>query len=333
MPEAPIGITMGDPAGIGPEIVARMFAEGPPSPSLVIGDAAILERAVRLIGAGLTVRGIADPREARDMAGTIDLIQVGNFPVDAAVGRTSATAGRASHGYVQRAVDEALAGHLSAVVTAPISKAAWAAAGIRHPGHTELLAERAGARDFAMMLANDVLRVVLVSIHLPLAEAIRAVTPDAELRAIRLAHAAARDFGIPSPRVAVAGLNPHAGEDGGLGHEDRDIIAPAVARARAEGIDVSGPWPGDTVFMRARRGAFDVVVAQYHDQGLIPIKYLGLDDGVNITLGLPFVRTSPDHGTAFDIAWSGLASHGSLRAALRQAIRLVHGRRAENDRG
>jgi 4-hydroxythreonine-4-phosphate dehydrogenase len=326
-PESPIGITMGDPAGIGPEVVARLFAEGPPAPCLVIGDAATLARAVRLIGAGLAVHTVAGPGEARCTAGSIDLIQVGELPREVPAGHVGAAMGQASYDYVQRSIDEALAGHLSAVVTAPISKAAWVAAGIRHPGHTELLAERSGVRDFAMMLANDVLRVVLVSIHVPLADAVRAVTPEAEMRAIRLAHTAARSFGIAAPRVAVAGLNPHAGEDGSLGREDRDIIAPAIARARAEGIDASGPWPGDTVFMRARRGAFDVVVAQYHDQGLIPIKYLGLDDGVNITLGLPFVRTSPDHGTAFDIAWSGQASPASLRAAVQQAVRLVRSKR------
>ncbi|MDA8248754.1 MAG: 4-hydroxythreonine-4-phosphate dehydrogenase PdxA, partial [Rhodospirillales bacterium] len=216
-----------------------------------------------------------------------------------------------------------MAGRIAALVTAPISKAAWHAAGIGFPGHTELLAARAGVSEFAMMLANDELRVVLVSIHVPLAEAIRLVTPAAELRAIRLAAAAARRFGIARPRVAVAGLNPHAGEDGLFGAEDRAVIAPAVAAARAEGIDASGPWPGDTVFARARTGAFDVVVAQYHDQGLIPVKYLGLDQGVNVTLGLPFVRTSPDHGTAFDIAGTGRASDASLRAAVRMAARMT----------
>jgi len=287
----------------------------------------LLARAVRLIGASLTIRSIATPADARGEAGTIDLIEASELSADVLAGHADAVMGSASYAYVQRAIDAALAGQLSAVVTAPISKAAWAAAGIRHSGHTELLAERAGVRDFAMLLVNDVLRVVLVSIHVPLADAVRAVTPEAELRAIRLAHEAARDFGVASPRVAVAGLNPHAGEQGVLGHEDRDIIAPAIARARAEGIDASGPWPGDTVFMRARRGAFDVVVAQYHDQGLIPIKYLGLDDGVNITIGLPFVRTSPDHGTAFDIAWKGEANPASLRAAVRQAMRLVHSKR------
>ena len=165
--------------------------------------------------------------------------------------------------------------------------------------------------------------MLLVSIHLSLAEAVRAVTLDAELRAIRLADQATRAFGVVHPRVAVAGLNPHAGENGLFGREEIDVIAPAIAQARREGIDASGPWPGDTVFMRARRGEFDVVVAQYHDQGLIPVKYLGIDEGVNITVGLPFVRTSVDHGTAFDIAGLGVADHGSLKAAVRQALAMT----------
>lgn len=319
----PVGITMGDPAGIGPEIVAKLFAEGVPANCVVFGDAATLARAVRLIGADLAVRVVATPAEARGAAGLIEVIQVGDLPPDLPAGRVDAAAGAASHAYVNCAIDAALAGGISAVVTGPINKAAWAAAGVHYPGHTELLAERAGARDFAMMLANDELRVVLVSIHVPLIQAVRAVTPEAELRAIRLAHLAARQDGVASPRVAVAGLNPHAGEDGTIGHEDGEVIAPAIAEARLEGIDATGPWPGDTVFMRARAGAFDVVVAQYHDQGLIPIKYLGLDDGVNVTLGLPFVRTSPDHGTAFEIAWTGQARPDSLRAAVRRAVAIV----------
>ena len=222
-----------------------------------------------------------------------------------------------------RAVDDALAGRISALVTAPINKDAWRAAGIDHPGHTEILAQRSGTRDFAMMLANEELRVLLVTIHLSLLDAIGAVTLEAETRAIRLADRAVRSFGIAKPRVAVAGLNPHAGENGLFGREDLDIIAPAIAAARVEGIDASGPWPGDTVFMRARRGAFDIVVAQYHDQGLIPVKYLGIDHGVNITVGLPFVRTSVDHGTAFDIAGLGVADHASLKAALAQAAAMA----------
>ncbi len=318
--KAPIGITMGDPAGIGPEIVARLCAAGLPRPCLVYGDAAALRRAAALVGADLAVRAVAEPAEALAAPpGTVPVMQVGTVPEDLPMGRVSAAAGAAAYAYVVRAIDDAAAGRIAAIVTAPINKDALRAAGIRYPGHTEILADRTGTTDFAMMLANDELRVVLVSIHLSLAEAVRAVTPASELRAIRLAHRATRAFGIASPRVAVAGLNPHAGENGLFGREDLDVIAPAVALARAEGIDASGPWPGDTVFMRARRGAFDVVVAQYHDQGLIPVKYLGIDHGVNITVGLPFVRTSVDHGTAFDIAGTGTADHASLAAALRQA--------------
>jgi 4-hydroxythreonine-4-phosphate dehydrogenase len=317
---APIGITMGDPAGIGPEIVARLFAEAPPPRAVVIGDVALLRRAVGVIGARLAVRPVATAAAAGFAPGTIDLIAASDLPADLAFGRADARAGAAAFAFVERAIADVQAGRLSAIVTAPISKAAWHLAGIGFPGHTELLAARAGVAEYAMMLANDALRVVLVSIHLPLADAVRAVTPAAELRAIRLADAAARRFGVARPRVAVAGLNPHAGEDGQFGREEIDIIAPAIATARAAGIDASGPWPGDTVFARARAGAFDVVVAQYHDQGLIPVKYLGLDQGVNVTLGLPFVRTSPDHGTAFDIAGTGRASADSLRAAVRMAV-------------
>jgi 4-hydroxythreonine-4-phosphate dehydrogenase len=176
-----------------------------------------------------------------------------------------------------------------------------------------------------MMLMNDELRVILVSIHVSLRQAIEAVDGEGESRTIRLAHRACRQLGIPAPRIAVAGLNPHAGEGGLFGSEDRDIIAPAVARARAEGMDVTGPLAPDTVFMRARRGEFDIVVAQYHDQGLIPVKYLGIDHGVNITVGLPFVRTSVDHGTGFDIAGQGIADPSSLRVALSHAAALVAG--------
>lgn len=315
--DRPIAITMGDPAGIGPEITVRLFAEEQAAPDcLVVGDMTILGRAVRLIGAACRLHRIAAPVEARLEPGIIDVIAETDLPPDLPFGRIDARSGAASFRYVSRGIDEALAGRVDALVTAPISKAAWHAAGITYPGHTEVLAERAGVTDFAMMMASDVLRVVLVSIHVALAEAVRCVTRDAELRAIRLAHQAMRRAGVARPRIAVAGLNPHAGEGGQFGREEIDIIAPAIAVARAEGIEVSGPWPGDTVFMQARAGAFDVVVAQYHDQGLIPVKYLGLEEGVNITLGLPFVRTSPDHGTAFDIAGTGRASAASLRAAL-----------------
>jgi 4-hydroxythreonine-4-phosphate dehydrogenase len=195
-------------------------------------------------------------------------------------------------------------------------------ADIHYPGHTEILADFSGTKDFAMMLMNADLRVILVTIHVSLREAIEQVTLEGELRTIRLADQAMTHLGIEKPRIAVAGLNPHAGEHGLFGSEDATIIEPAIQQAQAEGIEVSGPWPGDTVFMNARKGQFDIVVAQYHDQGLIPVKYLGVDEGVNITVGLPFIRTSVDHGTAFDIAGTGKASHASLRVAVEQAAML-----------
>ncbi|MBV9217925.1 MAG: 4-hydroxythreonine-4-phosphate dehydrogenase PdxA [Methylobacteriaceae bacterium] len=322
----PIGITMGDPAGIGPEIIAKALAQSASAPALVVGDVAIMQRAIRITGVDLTVHPIDRPGEARFGPRTIEVVRASNLSPDLPFGQVLREAGLAAHHYVESAIDLALQDAIGAIVTAPISKEAWKVAGINYPGHTEILAEKTGAKDFAMMLANDDLRVLLVTIHVALAEAIRALTIETELRAIRLADAACRNFGVITPRVAVAGLNPHAGENGMFGREDLDIIAPAIALARQERIEASGPWPPDTVFMRARRGEFDVVVAQYHDQGLIPVKYLGLDRGVNITVGLPFVRTSVDHGTAFDIAGTGKADHASLRAAIDQAIALTHAR-------
>ncbi len=325
MTQRPMAITMGDAAGIGPEIIAKLFAEGSPAPAVVVGDAGILRRAVALLGLGLEVVEIETPAQAQGGGGRIEVLPVGDLPADLPFGRIDRRAGAAAFAYISRAMDEVQAGRVSAIVTAPINKAAMHAAGIEYPGHTEILAERSHTTDYAMMLANDELRVLLVSIHVSLADAIRAVTPENELRAIRLADRAGRQFGIARPRVAVAGLNPHAGEGGMFGAEDDAIIAPAVARARDEGIAATGPLSGDTVFMRARRGEFDVVVAQYHDQGLIPVKYLGLDHGVNITVGLPFVRTSVDHGTAFDIAGTGQARAASLRYAVFQAAAMIRG--------
>lgn len=322
-----IGITMGDPAGIGPEIVAKVFAEGGlHGHALVVGDAGVMRRAVSLIGSDLTVHPVRDISVARFEPETIDVLDVGGVPDDLDCGFIDARAGAASFAFVERAIADAIAGRIDAIVTAPIHKEAWRAAGVAYPGHTELLADRTEVRDFAMMLFNDELRVVLVSIHVALREAIALVTRENVLRTIRLADRAARDLGIKHPRVAVAGLNPHAGEGGQFGREDLDIIAPAVAEARAIGIDASGPWPPDTVFMQARAGKFDIVVAQYHDQGLIPVKYLGVDNGVNVTVGLPFVRTSVDHGTAFDIAGKGIADHSSLKIAIEHAVRMAMSR-------
>jgi 4-hydroxythreonine-4-phosphate dehydrogenase len=326
-----IAVTMGDPAGIGPEIVATCMTDPVGDLSaFVIGDADALRHALAAGRSDWNVRVIDAPGSLPAALQTIDVIEVG-APLDALTpGKVDARAGHASFDYVARAIDFALAGKIDAIVTAPINKAAWHAAGITYPGHTELLAERCGIDDFAMMLFNDELKVVLVSIHVPMRQAVDLVTVERELRIIRLADTALRNMGIERPRVAVAGLNPHAGEGGLFGDEDRMIIAPAIEAARADGIDATGPWPGDTVFMQARKSRYDVVVAQYHDQGLIPLKYLGLDKGVNVTLGLPFVRTSVDHGTAFDIAGKGVADASSLRIAIEQAARMTaHGRFSE----
>ncbi|MGO4566375.1 4-hydroxythreonine-4-phosphate dehydrogenase PdxA [Rhizobium sp. 2YAF20] len=318
----PIGITMGDPCGIGPEIVARIFGDGLPEHAVVIGDAKVMKRAVRLLDLPLQVQPVTSVDEAIPDRKLMAVLNVSDLPDDLPIGQVDARAGRASYDYVVRAIDEALAGNIRAIVTAPINKEAMKMGGLNYPGHTEILAERSGTDKFAMMLANDELRVILVTIHVSLRDAIDLVTQESVLRTIELAHGAGKAYGIASPRVAVAGLNPHAGENGMFGREDLDIIAPAISRAQELGIKASGPWPGDTIFMRARRGEFDIVVAQYHDQGLIPVKYLGIDSGVNVTIGLPFIRTSVDHGTAFDIAGQGTADHSSLRYAFDQALLL-----------
>ena len=288
---------------------------------MVYGDAGALRRAAAALGARLDVVEITSPAQASLRAGLIEVIGRGPaLPADLPPGQLSAQAGRGAYDYVCAAIDDAQAGAIRAIVTA---KHSMHLAGIDYPGHTEILAERSGTTDFAMMLANDELRVLLVTIHVALADVIARITPQAELSALRLADRACRQMGIARPRVAVAGLNPHAGEGGKFGREEIEVIEPAIAQARAEGINASGPWPGDTIFMRARRGEFDIVVAQYHDQGLIPVKYLGLDHGVNVTVGLPFVRTSVDHGTAFDIAGKGVADHASLVAAFDLALAMT----------
>ncbi len=322
--ERPVAVTMGDPAGIGPEIVLKTFADTAFSrPAIVVGDAAILARDSRRFGLPVEINPIADVGAAKLRPGTVDVISASNLPEDLPYGRVSAEAGTAAYRYIERAVALALDGSVSAIATAPIHKAALKAAGVIFPGHTEILAALTHTDDYAMMLCNDELRVILVTIHMALRDAIESLTPERELKTIRLAARAVAGLGIERPRVAVAGLNPHAGENGLFGHEEIEIIAPAVAEARAEGIDASGPWPGDAVFRQAREGRFDIVVAQYHDQGLIPVKYMGIETGVNVTVGLPFVRTSVDHGTAFDIAGTGTADHTSLKVAIEQAARMA----------
>ena len=322
--DLPIAITMGDACGIGPEIIAKLSADaGSLPPTLVIGDEGIIRRAVRLLALPLTVAVIDSPEDFQLTPNTIHVISLSRLPEDLPFGQLDARAGKAAFDYIWTGIDLALQNRIRAVVTAPINKEALRLAGFRYPGHTEILADFSETKDFAMMLMNDDLRVILVTIHVSLREAIEQLTIKRELMTIRLAHRAMTQLGIARPRIAVAGLNPHAGEHGHFGSEDEMIVKPAIGQAQAEGIEVSGPWPGDTVFMNARKGQFDIVVAQYHDQGLIPVKYLGVDEGVNVTVGLPFVRTSVDHGTAFDIAGTGKASHASLRVAVEQAALLA----------
>ena len=318
----PLAITMGDASGIGPEIVAKALAGGGEA-AVVFGSHLVMADIVSRLGLDVAVRFIQDPEEARPRPGVIEVVETTRITELPPLGQVSAISGQASFDAIVAAIAAARSGKVGGIVTAPINKEAMASAGIRYPGHTEILADYGGAKRVAMMLANDDIRTVLVTIHTSLRKAIEQADFEAQMSAIRLAHLGGKALGIAAPRIAVAGLNPHAGEGGLFGDEEIRIIAPAIEAARAEGITVSGPYPGDTVFMLARKGRFDVVVAQYHDQGLIPVKYLGLEKGVNITLGLPFVRTSPDHGTAFDIAGKGIADHASLETALAYAKRLV----------
>lgn len=334
--DRPIALTLGDACGIGPEILAMLYRGEEGAGSFVLGDVEVMRRAARLTGGLLAVAPIDRPEDAAYVPPhCVPVLQVPGVPADlleAPLGRVDARAGAAAAACIRHAVALAMAGRVRAIVTAPLHKEALAAAGVGFPGHTEMLqalaAKDGAAPPVRMMLANDELRTVLVTIHLALREAIDAVTFDAVLQTLRIAHRAASAWGQPSPRIAVAGLNPHAGEGGLFGREEIDTIAPAVQAARAEGIDARGPYAPDTVFMRARNapghpGEFDIVVAMTHDHGLIPVKYLGVEEGVNVTLGLPFVRTSPDHGTAFDLAGTGRADPSSLRAALRMALRLT----------
>ena len=327
-PIAPLALTLGDAAGIGPEIVIKLHLAGLPAPCVVYGDAGALRRAVAALEAPLRVIELTDVSTLATYALEVGCLFVRPtypaLPDNLPLGRVDARAGQSAYDALCLAIDDALLGKVRAIVTAPLNKEAMHAAGLDFPGHTEILAQRSGTPDVAMMLVNDRLRVILATIHIALSEVSPTLTTALELRTIELAQQACQAMGIATPRIGVAGLNPHAGEHGKFGREDLDIIAPAIAQAQARGIKVSGPWPGDTLFMRARLGEFDICVAQYHDQGLIPIKYLGIDQGVNITVGLPFVRTSVDHGTAFDIAGKGIADPSSLREAFEMARTMLH---------
>lgn len=343
--QQPIVITMGDAAGIGPEIIAKAFREQPQlmRGCFVAGDVQTLRRAAAVVAgpgqAALPVAVLTDPDQTLDVpTHCIPVVQIGAALAPVPWGAVSAIAGEFAGRCVLWAADAALRGAVRAMVTAPLHKEALSAAGAPYdgfPGHTEILqaqAARCLGQPVAdvpvrMMLANDELRTVLVSIHMSLRDALDAVTFDNVLETLRITHAALSKVLGRAPRIAVAGLNPHAGEGGLFGREELDVILPAMQAARAVGCTVSGPWAPDTVFMRARQregqpSEFDVVVAMYHDQGLIPVKYLGVEKGVNVTLGLPLVRTSPDHGTAFDIAGTGRADASSLIEAVRMARQL-----------
>ncbi|MBP2290347.1 4-hydroxythreonine-4-phosphate dehydrogenase PdxA [Azospirillum rugosum] len=331
----PLAVTMGEPAGIGGEIVLKAWAardaadgQGDVPPFVLLDDPDRLTRLAARIGLDVPVRAVSSAAEAGGVfAHALPVLpQALAAPVEP--GRPDPANGAAVIASIDRAVALVRSGEAAAVVTNPIQKSALYAAGFRHPGHTEYLAHLAGMTDEpVMMLAARDLRVVPVTIHVSLRDAVNQLTTAAILHAGRVTAAGlARDFGIERPRLAVAALNPHAGEDGSMGREEIEIIAPAVAALRAEGIDAIGPRPSDTLFHAAARGGFDAALCMYHDQALIPLKTIDFDTGVNITLGLPFVRTSPDHGTALDIAGTGKAGASSLIAAMQTADRMARTR-------
>ncbi|MGC4061358.1 MAG: 4-hydroxythreonine-4-phosphate dehydrogenase PdxA [Aquabacterium sp.] len=338
-----LALTMGDACGIGPEIIAKWWRAGHGG-AVVVGCPQVMRRALGFLLAGqpLDVVALSAPSQASALAaGQMGVWQPPGLPPDllaAPIGQVDVRAGQAAAACIREAVRLAQRGLVAGIVTAPLHKEALALAGEPYPGHTELLqAEGTPAGQppapVRMMLANAQLKTVLVTIHVSLRRAIEQVTYEAVLETIRITHRSALLWGMPRPRIAVAALNPHAGEGGLFGDEELTIIGPAIQAAQAEGIDASGPHAPDTVFMRARHAPdhpseFDVVIAMYHDQGLIPVKYLGLDQGVNVTLGLPFVRTSPDHGTAFDLAGTGRADEASFAHAVEMARLLVAGRSA-----
>jgi 4-hydroxythreonine-4-phosphate dehydrogenase len=322
-----LAITMGDPAGIGPEIVLKALAHADVFERcrpIVIGDRRILERAAHWLGPPPQFDVVADPKMGSYESGRVTLLDLENAPPDQIpVGEESASAGAAAVEYVFRACDLAMAGEVDAVVTAPLNKAAMHLAGYEYAGHTELLTERTGAERVSMLLIGPNLRIVHVSTHVALEEAIARVTPQRVEDVIQIAHNACRALGVARPRIAVAGLNPHASEGGIFGDEEAERIEPAIQATRARGLDVSDPQPPDTVFLRATKGAYDIVVAQYHDQGHIPMKLLAFDSGVNVSYGLPIIRTSVDHGTAFDIAGKGIAVESSMLAAIDVALQMT----------
>ncbi|MBY0688114.1 4-hydroxythreonine-4-phosphate dehydrogenase PdxA [Microbacterium marinilacus] len=320
---------MGDAAGIGPEIIVRALLDPEVASAcrpFVVGDAGRLRAAAALQGVDVEIRAIAAPEEAEPAAGRIDVVDLGLIPADLPWGELSPVAGDAAYRYVATAAEFATAGRVDAICTAPLNKKALHAAGHLYPGHTEMLAALCGVEEVSMLLSTPRVRVIHVTTHVGLIDAIRRIEPGLVERTIRRGLKAMQDAGIDSPRVGVCAINPHAGENGLFGYgEEAEKITPAVERVAAEGHDVHGPLPADTAFFLASRGDYDLIVAMYHDQGHGPVKVLGIEAGVNVTVGLPVIRTSVDHGTAFDIAGTGTASHESLVVAVQQAVSMSRG--------
>ncbi|GJG97671.1 4-hydroxythreonine-4-phosphate dehydrogenase PdxA [Cupriavidus pauculus] len=322
-----IGITMGDAAGVGPEVIVKTLAHSEfyeRCRPLIIGDAKRLQQAVSIVKGNLEVRRIVSPDDAKYQLGVVDCIDLDLIPEDLPFGQLSAVAGDAAFRYIQRAAQLAQDNRIDAICTAPLNKEALHAGGHKYPGHTEMLAHLTGVEEVSMMLVAPQLRVIHVTTHIGILDAIRKIEPGLVRRTIQRGHETLVRAGIARPRIGVCGINPHAGENGLFGYgEEEEKIVPAVAALQDEGIDVTGPLPADTLFFRAGRGDFDLVVAMYHDQGHGPVKVLGLEAGVNVTVGLNVIRTSVDHGTAFDIAGKGVVDEGSMVEAMRQAIDLA----------
>lgn len=319
---------MGDPVGIGPEIIVKALADAQVyrvCRPLVLGDFPALERARLALSPALTIHLAEQPETGRYKAGTMDLMPLSQLkPKDLAYGRPTQASGKAMVSYILKAIDLALARQVAGLVTGPISKLSMNLSGYRYPGHTELLAEKTGTPEVAMMLAGEDFRVVLATIHCALAEVPGRLSTEGLFRLFDLTcKALDRDFGLVGAPLAVAALNPHAGEGGMFGREEEEIIIPAIKEARGAGLPVDGPFPADTLFWRHRQGEFAAVVCMYHDQGLIPLKLLHFMDGVNVTLGLPIIRTSVDHGTAYDLAGTGQAVPDSLKAAIKMAAEMA----------
>ncbi len=327
-----IGITMGDPAGIGPEIIVKALTGGDLHRCcrpMVIGDPGVLAAAISALSGDLSLRIVPGPEAVRNDPGVIHVMALSRLEQEwFRPGTPTVEGGKAMVRYIIRAVEMCMAGSIAAMVTCPVSKVLMHRAGYRYDGHTPLLAHLTKTKDHVMMLMGERLRVVLVTIHRAIREVPGLLTREGVFRVISVTSAALRqDFGLEDPSLAVAALNPHAGEEGLFGTEEETIIAPAVRQALEAGYRVAGPLPADTLFFKAASGRFDAVVCMYHDQGLIPLKLLHFSDGVNVTLGLPIIRTSVDHGTAYDIAGTGKADAASLRAAVRTAAEMAENRR------